>query len=203
MTLYVSTAAFQWIGTAVIVWRAHARGISSADMGLAMPKPALTFAVTVGLTTLIAFNQLFSLKHLATQPPEAQGIMWHLARKVFPQSGLERAVFSGLVLTVAICEEVIYRGFAQRAFENWSGGMVAAGIVGSALLFGVAHLYQGRRGLVATSVVGLLFSAIRAVTGSLGAVMIAHFATDTMAGFLAPSRLGRMPQAIEGKGDEF
>jgi membrane protease YdiL (CAAX protease family) len=71
-------------------------------------------------------------------------------------------------------------------FENWSGGLVLAGILGSAGVFAVAHLYQGRRGLITTFVVGLLFGAIRAWTGSLLAPLIAHFVADITAGLLAP-----------------
>ena len=64
------------------------------------------------------------------------------------------------------------------------------GIVGSAAIFALAHLYQGRRGLVSTSVIGLLFSAIRAWTGSLLAPLVAHFVADLAAGLLAPRKLG-------------
>jgi membrane protease YdiL (CAAX protease family) len=56
-------------------------------------------------------------------------------------------------------------------------------------MFAVAHLYQGPRGLITTFVVGLLFAAIRAWTGSLLAPLIAHFVADITAGLLAPSRL--------------
>ena len=84
-------------------------------------------------------------------------------------------MFFAVVLTVAVCEEIIYRGFAQRAFEDWSGGMIVAGIVGSSAMFAVAHLYQGPRGVITTLIVGILLSAIRAWTGSLMAPFVAHF----------------------------
>ena len=189
LTLYVSTAIFQWLAAALILWRATARGIGPSSLGLAIPNPALVLTISVLLPALIFANQIVSLRRLASTPSAAQGILPQLAAKLFPQNNLERVAFFALVVTVSICEELIYRGFAQRVFQNLSGGFVAAGIFGSALLFGIAHLYQGRRGLISTLVIGAIFSGIRAWTGSLIPGLIAHFTADLTAGFLAPSKI--------------
>lgn len=189
LTLYASTVAFQWLAAALILWRANAHQIAFANLGLAIPSPALTVIVSVVLASLILANQLVSLRRLAANPSEAQGVVPQLALKIFPQDSVERLAFFAVVVTVAVCEELIFRGFVQRVFEDWSGGLIVAGILGSAAIFAVAHLYQGRRGVITTFVVGLLFSAVRSWTGSLIAPLIAHFVADITAGFLAPSRL--------------
>jgi membrane protease YdiL (CAAX protease family) len=54
------------------------------------------------------------------------------------------------------------------------------------LLFSFAHLYQGRRGLFATFVVGLLLASARAWTGSLAPCIIVHLCVDLFAGLAAP-----------------
>jgi len=95
-----------------------------------------------------------------------------------------------VVATVAVCEELIYRGFLQALLEKFSGSAIVA-VLGSAALFAVAHLYQGRRGMVATSVVGVIFSVFRAWTGSLMPSLISHFVADLAVGFIAPGRLRR------------
>jgi membrane protease YdiL (CAAX protease family) len=189
LTLYASTIVFQWFAVAVITWRVSAHGVALADLGLAIPRPILTTIATVALAGLVLANQLISLRRITTHPESVRGILPQLALKVFPQDSPERVAIFAVVLTVAVCEEVIFRGFAQRVFDLWSGGVVLAGIVGSAALFGLAHLYQGRRGLIATFVVGLLFSSVRWWTGSLVAPSVAHFIADITAGFLAPGRL--------------
>lgn len=189
LSLYASTITFQWLASAVALWRATAHGISAAELGLAVPNLALTLVIAFVLGAFVFANQVFSLRRLALRPEEIKGTLPQLALKIFPQDNVERLVFFALVVTVAVCEELIYRGFAQRVFENWSGSYVAAGIAGSAALFGLAHLYQGRRGLAATFVVGLIFSGVRSWTGSLLAPLIAHFVTDMTAGLLAPPRL--------------
>ncbi len=189
LALYASTVAFQWIAAALILWRTSSHGIPAARLGLAVPNIALTMTISILLAALILANQLVSLRRLALRPAESQGILPQLALKIFPRDNVERLAFLAVVATVAVCEELIYRGFVQRVLEDWSGGFLIVGILGSAVLFGLAHIYQGRRGLFSTFVVGLLFSAIRAWTGSLIPSMIAHFIADMTAGLLAPSRL--------------
>jgi membrane protease YdiL (CAAX protease family) len=189
LSIYASTIAFQWFATVIILWRTHAHGISLMQLGIAIPNPALTITVTIVLVALISINQLYSLRRLTSAPLEGQGVLPQLALRLFPQDAVERLIFFALVLTVAICEEVIYRGFVQRVFQEWSGGRVVAGIAGSAIFFALAHLYQGRRGIYTTTVVGTLFSSIRAWTGSLLPTLVAHFAADLSVGILAPIKL--------------
>jgi CAAX protease family protein len=196
LVLYASTIAFQWIAAAVILWRTHAHDLSPARLGLAVPKPGMALTTAILLSALILVNQMVALRRLQEHPESsAHGILPHLALKVFPQDTVERLGFTALVSTVAICEELIYRGFAQRVFEdwatNWAGAAIAVGVgvIGSAAMFSLAHLYQGRRGLISTFVVGLLFSTVRALAGSLVPASAAHFVADITAGFLAPGRL--------------
>lgn len=118
--------------------------------------------------------------------------MPQVAMRIFPQSGLERMAFLPVVATVSICEEVIYRGFVQWAFEHASGGRVWVGVVTSAFFFGFAHLYQGKQGVGATGVMGLIFSVVRAWTRSLVPCVVAHFVTDITVGLLAPARLAAL-----------
>jgi membrane protease YdiL (CAAX protease family) len=109
-------------------------------------------------------------------------------------------------MTVALCEELIYRGFVQRVFQDWSGDSVIIAVIGSAVFFALAHVYQGRRGLVSTFAIGIVFSTVRAWTGSLLPCVVAHFVADITVGMLAPGRLRaglarRQLQSIVNKTD--
>jgi len=189
LSLYASTLLFQWLAAGLILWRTTARAIPLASLGLALPYPAVTIVVSLALALLILVNQIASLKRLATQPHDSKSLLPQLALKVFPQDAAERLVFFALALSVAFCEEFIYRGFVQHVFEFSPRHLVVAGIVASAVLFAFAHLYQGLRGLVATFTAGLIFSIVRAATGSLLAPVLCHFAADLAAGFLAPAKV--------------
>ncbi len=202
LTLYASTVAFQWLAAGVILWRASARGINARQLGVAIPNPPLVTAVTILLAALVFANQVFSLRRLVAQPGEIKGLLPKLALKLFPQDAVERLAFLALVVTVAVCEELIYRGFIQTLLQNWSGGYWLAGVLGAAAFFGLAHLYQGRRGLLTTFAIGAVFSLIRVFTQSLIPCLAAHFVADLTVGYLAPARLraalARASQVREG-----
>lgn len=200
LTLYASTIAFQWIAVGVILWRALAHRVSPAQLGIGAPRPALTFTISTVLCAVVFVNQILSTKRLASQPAERTGILTHLALKVFPQDSVERLGFFALVVTVAICEELIYRGFVQLVFFNETRS-VLLGILFSAALFALAHFYQGPRGLASTFAVGLIFAGARAWTDSLVPSVAAHFVTDLSVGFLAPIRLRREPAAPDRPSD--
>ncbi len=189
LSLYASTLAFQWIAAGVILWRTGAHEIRASQLGLEMTNPALTVTVSIVLSALILLNQIMGLRRLVAHPEKIQGILPQLALKLFPQDDVERLAFFALVATVALCEELIYRGFVQRVFQDWSRGSVVVAIIGSAAFFALAHLYQGRRGLVSTLTIGIIFSTIRAWTGSLLPGVVAHFVADITVGLLAPGRL--------------
>jgi uncharacterized protein len=191
LTLYASTMAFQWIASAIIFWRATVHGFSPAQLAIGLPQPFLTFLFALGLTALILLNQIVGLKRLASPPSLRQGLVPQLAQKLFPQDGLERLAFFALVVTVSLCEEFIYRGFVQRVFQDLAGGSRSVAIFGSAAFFALAHLYQGRRGLISTFAIGILFSTTTALTLSLIPSIIGHFAADFVAGIVAPRYLSR------------
>jgi uncharacterized protein len=196
LTLYASTIAFQWAAVSVILWRATAHGIRPDQLGLSVRQPALTVGMSIVLSGLFFANQVFSVKKLASRQAELKGLLPQLALKVFPQDSVEGLAFLALVSTVALCEEVIYRGFIQFIFQDVTGGVVLLGILCSAIFFALAHFYQGTRGLLSTFVVGLLFAAVRSWTGSLIPPISTHFVADLTVGFLAPVRLrGNRPES--------
>jgi membrane protease YdiL (CAAX protease family) len=61
-------------------------------------------------------------------------------------------------------------------------------------MFSVAHLYQGRRGLISTFVLGLIFAASRLWVGNLVPAVAGHLAVDMMAGYLGPRYLKKNTQ---------
>lgn len=199
LRLYASTVAFQWIAAAVVLWRILAHHASPARLGFGLPKPSLALATGGGLCALLLINQIVALKQLSRRPDSTRAVLPRLAAKIFPLTTGERCSYFAVVATVAICEEWIFRGFIQKVLEDWSGGLVFAGIVGSAVLFGFAHLYQGRRGVASTGALGLIFSVVRAWTGSLFPTMAAHFVADLAVGLMAPGRLSpRSSEASDG-----
>lgn len=197
--LYASTLVLQWVITGLVLWRTRAHAIRPAQLGLSVPQPLLTASVSVVMSLLLLVNQLFAIRRLASRPAEIKGVLPQLARKIFPQSRIEQLVFVALVVTVAVCEETIYRGFVQAVFRSLLAGSVIGGVALSSIFFSLAHVYQGRRGLVSTFAIGLIFASARAWTGSLVPSICAHFVADIVVGLRAPIRIKEI--AGEAKGN--
>jgi membrane protease YdiL (CAAX protease family) len=188
LALYASTIAFQWAAAAIVLWRCTVRHLSAVQLALAVPHPQRAIFAAAVLVAVFVANQLFALRRLAQLPEDRRGFLGQMARLVFPHNAVEALAFFALVATVALCEEFLYRGFVQTVFDSLARGIPWLGAVVSALFFSFAHLYQGKRGLVVTFCVGLLFSMVRSWTGSLAPSVMAHFAADLVAG-LAGVRL--------------
>jgi len=188
LSLYASTIAFQWLSVVLILWRTTHHGINPAQLGLILGLNPISITTTIVVSTLFFLLQFISSRRLKAGADELHGETVQLALKVFPRDGVERVAFFALVSTVAICEEFIYRGFAQYVFEDWSHSLFF-GLVLSSLLFSVAHLYQGRRGLVSTFAVGMFFAGVRAWSGTLLPTVVAHFVADFTIGLLAPRHI--------------
>ncbi len=193
LALYASTIAFQWFASGIVLWRALVRYISLSELAMAIPKPGLTVLVAVALSALVVTNQIVAIRRLSRLPPERHGFLGEMARKVMPQTLVESLAFVALVATVALCEEFIYRGFVQAIFEH-AAASALLGVFASAIFFSIAHLYQGKRGLATTFLVGLIFAGIRVWTGSLIPTIAAHFAADLCAGLIG-ARWLRLPHA--------
>lgn len=195
LRLYASTVAFQWVAAAVVLWRVLVHRAPPESLGFALPRPSLALATGAALSVLLLINQVFALKRLAGRQDPALSTLPRIAAKIFPRTRGERCAYFAVVATVAICEEWIFRGFIQKVLEDWAGGLVLVGIFGSAVLFGFAHLYQGRRGVASTGALGLVFSLVRTWTGSLFPTMAAHFVADLTVGLMAPGRLLPPPKS--------
>jgi membrane protease YdiL (CAAX protease family) len=84
----------------------------------------------------------------------------------------------------AFMEEMVYRGWLTARiaeltyYSRW--GWVAA-LCASSALFGLAHLYQGTSGVVATAITGFIFGAAYLFSGrNLWCAILAHGLLDTI-----------------------
>ena len=137
------------------------------------------------LALLLTASQIFSLRRLVRLPTEKQGSLGEIVRKLLPQNAVEALAFVALASTVALCDEFLYRGFALAVITKAASNFILLGVFASAVLFALAHLYQGRRGFVITFVVGLAFAAVRVWTQSLAPTIGAHWVADLVAGLAA------------------
>ena len=189
-SLYASTIAFQWLAVAVVAWRSWARGVSLDELGLVVHGPLrILIASIVGAATLGGLQWL-NLRRMGRSSGKTRDFMQALAERILPQSPAELLPYLGLAITAGLCEEFLYRGFAMAALSR--AGLPVWGVVLlSSVLFGLAHLYQGRGGLLSTLVIGTVFGTARIAYDGMVPVMVWHFAVDAVAGIAGPKYLLR------------
>lgn len=195
ISLYASTIAFQWLAAGVIAWRAVAHGFGPAALGLVAERAAPGLVLGAAMAVVLASLQIVSLRQLSRLPPEKRGHLYRIASRLMPRNLTEALAFVALIGTVSLCEELLYRGFAFAVFKELGGGSAAAAVAGSSALFAIGHLYQGRRGVASTFVLGLLLAGARSWSGSLVPSIMAHLAVDLVAGLAGRQFAGEVSGA--------
>jgi membrane protease YdiL (CAAX protease family) len=188
IALYASTIAFQWLAVAVVTWRAWAHGYGAAELGLiANNTTRLISAAIIGGATIAALQWL-NLRRMGRIPVKSRGLIQAIAERILPQSTVELLPFLALAVTAGLCEEFLYRGFAMAVLARL-GSPVWLAILVSSILFGLAHLYQGRGGFVSTMLIGTVLGSGRMAYDSLVPVIFWHTAVDVVAGVAGPRYL--------------
>ena len=103
-------------------------------------------------------------------------------RSLLPRTSRERRVFALLSFAAGTGEELAYRGYAIPMLAPVLGVPGAATV--STLVFGVMHGYQGRLGILRTTLMGGILAWGFLASGSLIPAMIAHTAIDLLAGIV-------------------
>ncbi len=103
---------------------------------------------------------------------------------LLPQGALEGLCWVALSLSAGFCEELAFRGYLQRQLQAWTGNAWAALLL-QAVLFGVAHGYQGVMATARIALFGLLYGLVAQWRGSLRPGMVAHAWTDVFSGLLS------------------
>ena len=194
LVLYGATIAGQWVITALVAWRALIRGLSAGTLGLADYGGVSTILGSLALAALIGGLHWLNLRRVGKSAGQATERMRSLARRILPVNSVELLPYCALAVTAGVCEEFLYRGFAMGAlarvgFPAWSV------VILTAALFGLAHVYQGRGGILGTFVMGILFGGIRVAYDTLVPVMMIHTVVDLVAGIAGPRYL--LPQLTE------
>jgi len=91
-----------------------------------------------------------------------------------------------LSLNAGLSEELFFRLLLPLLLVILFGNAIAAFAV-AALIFGFIHLYQGTIGVIATTVLGALFTLLYLWTGSIWIAVSAHAALDLIGLVIRPS----------------
>lgn len=174
------------IVTIAIFWVvAKVRGSTWSDFGLARPKSwgrtiLIGLAVTVGI--VVSFILLASLIQLVFPVPPQD-----LSRLEIMHGNLPNLILNVVAawFTAGFFEELLWRGYLMNRLIDLQGKKTklawVISVVGSAIIFGLGHTYQGLGGVIKITALGLLFGAAFLTTRrNLWPVIIAHAVLETI-----------------------
>jgi membrane protease YdiL (CAAX protease family) len=112
---------------------------------------------------------------------------WYEKSSFLPEKWKEIPAFMILCLCAGVFEEIIYRGFMVNYFiqDNPGSMFPATALLAPAILFSLAHFYQGWTSVFKIFLFTLLLNFIFIQTKSLYPTMIIHFLVDLISGMSA------------------
>lgn len=182
--LWARALAMQWALTAFIGYGWWSEHRSPVSLALVLRPTMGLVGVLVGLATIISLV-VRQRARIAHEPELQASVRAQLApiARLMPHSDAEFAGFAALAVTAGVCEEIMFRGFLTWYLGHYLPLPAAAAV--QVAVFGLAHLYQGRAGIVKTGLVGAFFTGLVWVSGSLYPAMLIHALMDLHAGDLA------------------
>jgi uncharacterized protein len=133
--------------------------------------------LTAGILIALILPAVFALWSAETRSKAGKA-----ARKLaflLPSTPEERKWWWLVCITAGIAEEIVYRGFLLHYFHGLPFHLnLTWALVGSSVIFGIGHLYQGLAGAVQTFVIGFLFGALFLATGHLLLPVLLHALMD-------------------------
>jgi len=190
--MYCATIFFQWLLTALVLWRAFARGLSLNELGIGHARSISLFVVTFIGAALIGAAHWANVQRMASSDHPNLERLRALGARLFPRSKSEMALFLVLSLTAGVCEEFLFRGFVIAALFR-SGLDTWLVVILSSAMFGLAHLYQGKGGSLGTGILGTLFALVRIIYSNLLPAVVWHSVLDIVAGVAGARFLVKAP----------
>jgi membrane protease YdiL (CAAX protease family) len=166
-----------WTLTLIAIALLYRDGFTLAQFGQNLGVYPRNILTVVGVVILIVAVILLNKLQRRKMTPEQYAKQIENIRKLIPTTPAERLAVIPLAFTAGFCEEFLYRGYllniaASATKSLWVGLLI------SSILFGFAHLYQGRKGVIGTSIGGLVFGLIFLASRSLLPGQLLHTAMD-------------------------
>jgi uncharacterized protein len=183
---------------AILVWIVE--GCRSVGIPILATKSTARTAVIFGASLAVGSIAL----HVRLRSAKYRAKLGRVTTKwvdLLPRTAPERRTFVAFAICAGVTEEILYRGFMLAYLHRLSPQADGVTIVlVAALAFGLAHLYQGPRGVAITTIVGFVLGVL-AIDSGLLFVIALHALVDLRLLQLPPAvvddiaALGSAPQA--------
>ena len=195
--IYHSTLLGHWTMFVVVLAAWLGSGRSWATLGFSLDISAgflVGLALTIA-TIVILVRQYGQLGNADEKTRESLRRQLGDLEVMMPRTDRELGQFYVVSATAGIVEEALWRGYLfwylGHVMPLWAAAVV------SAVLFGLAHSYQGLKNLPMVTLVGGILAAFYLLTGSLWLPMLLHAVFDAVQGRAACRVLSRAPEAAQ------
>ncbi|NNE09106.1 MAG: CPBP family intramembrane metalloprotease [Gemmatimonadetes bacterium] len=184
---YLITILWQVIFASVVLafWRGQAR----SDHGLGLLAPGgggfIVGAAFVGIVAIGLFSYARQVGSRIAAGHDA-GLNVSLENPLLPKTSGGLFLFGILAVAAAVSEEIFYRGYLMWFAERWLSPWTS--VLATALVFAMAHSFQGPRNAVRLFFFGLVLSVLYLVSGSLWLSMALHAIINANSGLLSYMR---------------
>jgi membrane protease YdiL (CAAX protease family) len=177
---YARTMLILWGITALALYALRLYGLGPANVGVRPPAEPWEYGAGLIVPAILAF---LGIGRRTIDPEYLRKV-----GRVIPIDSSDWIWFVPLSATAGLCEEFLYRGYALTQIASMTGSL-GLGYFLSSIAFGLAHVYQGKLGVIGTTITGALYGAVFVMTGSVVPCMIGHFVQDVIGGVALSRRI--------------
>lgn len=180
---YRQTILEQMLLTTIVLVSWFLQSRSADGIGLGVPEGVASWiALVITITaSFLMWHQIATVRSVESAKEQALRQFHGSAVLIAPRGRDELRDWTIMSSVVGICEEILYRGFLMGYLMCWLSE--APAILVAAIIFGLAHLYQGWGGVVRSGILGAVFCFGYVLIGSLWALMALHAVMDIGTGF--------------------
>jgi uncharacterized protein len=194
--LYAWNILAEWSLVAWCIWIMRRYGLTLADLGEGLGSPLRILAAAGVLVVMVAVIGIVSKKQAKKANPEQLRKATSGFSRLLPLTSTERTAWVPLSFTAGVCEEFLYRGWLLQLIGAVFGS-IWIGLILSSIVFGFAHSYQGRKGIIGTGVMGIIFGSVFVLSRSLLPGQLLHAFMDLKNGYAFGKIAGRMESTLD------
>src|ERR1700687_980448 len=146
-----------WAITGLALYALRLYGLGPADVGVRAPNAPWEYCAGLIVPAFFAFLSI-GRRNIPQDYLRKVG-------RVIPVDPSDWIWFVPASLTAGLCEEFLYCGYVLTQASAFAARFFA-GFLLSSVAFGLAHVYQGRLGVLGTMITGALYATVFLLTGS-------------------------------------
>jgi membrane protease YdiL (CAAX protease family) len=151
-------------------------GLSGPPLFARAPDPVFAVLAVAAMACFLALSVVLAWR--APEPIREGIAKLGYVRTMFPRSGRAALALAAMSVAAGVGEELVFRRLVPVFFAHLTGSALVAPLVLSSVAFGLAHRYQGARGMAVTGLIGVLMYGLVVGSGSLWTAVIAHALVD-------------------------